>query len=290
MKRHLLGVAVPAVKVHALVPLALAALGGVPWILPGSHREDDHAKGKCIGEECIVQHPRVCLRRLVRGLADIGATSTHALWTAHAEVNELNLQVTRVVPCQKNVLEAEVAVRDAILVQKLHGGQNLCHQRHHLNLPLSAQRRRALAPLEELALSRQGRHHIGHVLVPENTQELADRRERAAVQLLQDPEIPPRPLGAVREALLVSPWSVLNPRIGHPLYCDKSPGVSTLLASHQLHTAAVSRGCLQVPQVPKVSSLPVHHSARQRLGGLLQTMACERRGHGHRIGSGGAVR
>jgi len=84
---------------------------------------------------------------------------------------------------------------NAQIVEPHHGGEHLPHDGHHQGLPLRAWAQIVCLPREEVSLCSQGRDDVSTLLVPENAQELGGVWEADPVQLPEQAEVDPRPLG-----------------------------------------------------------------------------------------------
>mmetsp|Transcript_34348 Transcript_34348/g.74968 ORF Transcript_34348/g.74968 Transcript_34348/m.74968 type:complete len:289 (+) Transcript_34348:540-1406(+) len=143
--------------------------------------------------------------------------------------------------CQEDVLQRDVPVRDAHLVQPPHGAEDLGDDGSHDLLALPARRGVAVAPVEEVAAGAEGRHDVGLLLVREDAQELADIGVPVVVQVLDDTHVIPRPLRCrwVGSREFLRP--TLDPLRGHDLHGHLALGAH----GHQVYTAVISNRVLQ---------------------------------------------
>mmetsp|Transcript_114959 Transcript_114959/g.321267 ORF Transcript_114959/g.321267 Transcript_114959/m.321267 type:complete len:340 (-) Transcript_114959:255-1274(-) len=234
--------------------LALPALRGGPGVVLGDHGIDHGADGEGVRQEGVHDPPCMNLWGLVQQLAD-NLVAHFTLQCRHAEVDEPQAE-PRAVPRQHDILQRQVPMGDAQVVQPAHGRQQLRRHGPHPLLALGAWSRQALAvtPIEEVPLRAERRRHEGLALVTEDAAQVAGIRVRPLLEDAKEGEVGPR--------LLRGPWVLArkvrgvgaDPRGRHPLHCEQpavGPGVPC-----ELHLPVVPDSRLQVPHDDDAAAIP----------------------------------
>mmetsp|Transcript_23505 Transcript_23505/g.74488 ORF Transcript_23505/g.74488 Transcript_23505/m.74488 type:complete len:373 (+) Transcript_23505:236-1354(+) len=261
-----------AEQAHVLVQLARAAPGGGPRVVLGRHGEGDHPEREGVGEVRVVLGVRVHLGSLV-GLLAADLSPAPAREGDHSEVDDLHLQLVLLLR-QQDVLQREVAVRDAKVMQPPHARRDLPHDRLHGLLARAARLGVAVAPAEEVAPSGQARDHVGVLLIAEDVEELAGKRVADLVQLPHDAQVVPGLLGGGRVVVLEVLGGEPDPLRGHPLdgHLDAALG---LRRPHQVDPPVVPYRLLELRDHGVSARVPV----LDRLGDLLHRLLQHGRGH-----------
>merc|ERR1719262_351473 len=130
----------------------------------------------------------VHLRRHILLLSSI--PPSHAVRGGETEIDELDEQGAALPKIgQRYVLEREVAMRDAQLVQPADGTEQLEGDELHLGLVLLSESIGFRDPREEVALRGKGGDHISASVVAEDAMQRAHEWEADAVQILRDAKI-----------------------------------------------------------------------------------------------------
>mmetsp|Transcript_52040 Transcript_52040/g.161097 ORF Transcript_52040/g.161097 Transcript_52040/m.161097 type:complete len:320 (+) Transcript_52040:397-1356(+) len=158
-----------------------------------SHRVDQHTQRKRVAKVGVVVLPQVHLRRLV-GCFATGPVPAFAREGRLGKIDQLHLRAAARAPVQHDVLQREVAVGHAKVVEPADGTEELPCDRLHPRLLLPAGAQGLLAPREEVAAGREGRDEVGAHAVPEDAQELAHVAVAQAVEVELEPGAEPRGL------------------------------------------------------------------------------------------------
>mmetsp|Transcript_85234 Transcript_85234/g.241521 ORF Transcript_85234/g.241521 Transcript_85234/m.241521 type:complete len:276 (+) Transcript_85234:196-1023(+) len=172
-------------------PRTSVLLRGSPRVALHSHRKEDDAQGERICKEGIVRGRRVHLRCLVGRLAT-QFKAAYPRGCRHAEVDELDLRRGALGAREHDVLEREVPVGNAGVVEPPHGAEELQGNGQHRRLALRPRRRAPEAPGKEVALRRKRRHSIEVLRVGKDALQLAHKWGTPVVELLQDGKVKPR--------------------------------------------------------------------------------------------------
>mmetsp|Transcript_115737 Transcript_115737/g.373968 ORF Transcript_115737/g.373968 Transcript_115737/m.373968 type:complete len:232 (+) Transcript_115737:683-1378(+) len=153
-------------------------------------------------------------------------------------------------------------------MQPPDGDKDLHHHGLRQELALAGRQPLLEAPAEEVAMPGQARDDVGAGTVAEDPEEVAGVGVVSDVQLPQDAQVEPRPLGAGGLALLELVRAEGDPSAGHPFHRDEATPVQP--APHHVHGAVVPQGVLQVPDHAKGSLGPRSHANCELVHGLLQ--------------------
>mmetsp|Transcript_12786 Transcript_12786/g.45290 ORF Transcript_12786/g.45290 Transcript_12786/m.45290 type:complete len:322 (+) Transcript_12786:197-1162(+) len=230
----LLHVGPEAVPFHILEALAAARAGGEPWVVLHQERIDRHADGEGVRKKAVVLLGQVHLGRLVGRLA-ADAVLEDPPRRGHAEVDDLYAELVvggagaentdrRSLPREQNVLQAQVAVHQRVVVQPPDRVDDLPDQGTHPGLPLRTGHFVGddAAPREEVALGGEFGDHVRGARVAVDAQQLATIRVRSVVQELRAADVPPRMLRLERVHLHEVVVVVTDPIVWHRLHCDPS--------------------------------------------------------------------
>mmetsp|Transcript_15573 Transcript_15573/g.21002 ORF Transcript_15573/g.21002 Transcript_15573/m.21002 type:complete len:226 (+) Transcript_15573:510-1187(+) len=209
------------------------------------------------------------LGRLV-GLLATHLTLSSLRSSTHAEVDHLYLQITSDI-CQEDVLERQVTVCDAKLMQPLDCREYLNHQGLHFCLSCHSWRWIEVTPTEEVAACRKLCHHVGVLSVTEDAHEFTDVGEAQSVELSHDGDVAPRPLRG-RGVLLVKLLGTTgHPAAGHALHGHTSVTVGAT-STHLVYTSLVPNGILQLAHEPEHTGVPGLYRSRHCYHAPLQLL------------------
>mmetsp|Transcript_42317 Transcript_42317/g.122849 ORF Transcript_42317/g.122849 Transcript_42317/m.122849 type:complete len:262 (-) Transcript_42317:354-1139(-) len=230
---------------YVLEQLALPLACTSPGVVVNAHGEDRDADREGVCGEGVHWHvPHVDLWGLVGSLAaDLVGDDT--VRGRHPEVNELHLGIRAGTALQQDVLQGDVAVRDAQLVQPSGRGEDLGGQRAHVRLARWAGLRHGgvVAPREQVALRAEFRRHEHFGRIPVNAVELADVGEAHCGEALDARYVIPRLLGGTGVLTIELLRRRADPANRHAL---DGHGLVDLRVLHKLDAPLVPLCLLQV--------------------------------------------
>mmetsp|Transcript_85499 Transcript_85499/g.247047 ORF Transcript_85499/g.247047 Transcript_85499/m.247047 type:complete len:352 (+) Transcript_85499:315-1370(+) len=233
-----------------------------PRVLLHAQGEEEHGHRESVGEEGVDRNLAVGLGRLVHSLSAEGCRSM-APQRGHAEVDKLQLRPgLRHGPGgrrEQHVLQRNVAVRDAEVVQPPHGGAELRGDGPDRGLPAGAGGWRGVAeaPAGEVALRAELGRHQQLPRASEDAEEVADVWEAPLGEQPDEADVSPRFFGLARTPSRKVGGVRADPVARHALY-----GQGAVRALHELHGPAIPWRALQAPDVDEARAVE-----RRRLGG-----------------------
>mmetsp|Transcript_102604 Transcript_102604/g.271515 ORF Transcript_102604/g.271515 Transcript_102604/m.271515 type:complete len:302 (+) Transcript_102604:581-1486(+) len=251
---------------------ALLPPGARPRIVLHSHREQCDPQSESIGREGVVPLAVVHLWCLVGFLPHMSSARPHI--RGHREVDDLDAGPS-VGLLQEQVLEADVPVPDAQLVQPTDRIQRLGNQRSDNGLALAPDTGQAEGPGEQVTIRGQRRHNVHAVGVLENTVEATHKRKPQVVQPLEHSDVDPRLLGSISVLLpkVLRPtadpifWHLLYGAILFSLLCTIS---ARNLPAHEVNLPEIPLCILQLLHEGETTGLPRLHLRHDLLHGLLE--------------------
>mmetsp|Transcript_34413 Transcript_34413/g.88847 ORF Transcript_34413/g.88847 Transcript_34413/m.88847 type:complete len:344 (-) Transcript_34413:33-1064(-) len=248
----------------------LLRLGTRPRIVLHCHREQRDPQSESIGREGVIPLAVVHLWCLVGALPNMSTARPQA--RGHREVDDLDTEPA-VDLLQKQVLEAEVPVPDAQIVQPADRIDRLRNQRSDHGFTLAPDTGQAEGPGEEVAVRGQRRHYVHADGVLENTVEATHKRKPQVVQPLEHSDVDPRLLGSISVLLpkVLRPtadpifWHFLHGDVLFSLLCT----ISTLnLPAHEVNLPEIPLCVLQLLHEGETTGLPRLHLRHDLLHGL----------------------
>eukprot|EP00429_Kryptoperidinium_foliaceum_P117703 CAMPEP_0176291202 /NCGR_PEP_ID=MMETSP0121_2-20121125/55425_1 /TAXON_ID=160619 /ORGANISM="Kryptoperidinium foliaceum, Strain CCMP 1326" /LENGTH=489 /DNA_ID=CAMNT_0017632033 /DNA_START=308 /DNA_END=1777 /DNA_ORIENTATION=- len=217
---------------------AAAARRALPRVVLQGHRENDDAESEGVGQEGVDDGLRVDLGSLVGGLPPHLALHRSAQ-RRHAEVDELHLR-PGVRPRDEEVLQGEVAVGDAEVVQHADGLDDVGDNGPDDRLPPRARSRHGLseAPVVEVPLLAEGARDHGLPAAAKEAVQAADVGVAHGPQEADEADVKPRPLLRLGVPRVELGGAAADPLVGHRLHRREPAPAGAVL--HELHAAEVA--------------------------------------------------
>mmetsp|Transcript_58241 Transcript_58241/g.125104 ORF Transcript_58241/g.125104 Transcript_58241/m.125104 type:complete len:295 (+) Transcript_58241:451-1335(+) len=186
----------------------------------------------------------------------------------HSEVYDLHLQqpIARIV--EQDILEGNVSVRNAQVMQSPNRREDLHRNGQHRDLALLARTRLSGAPREEVALGGQGGDDVGVLLVAKDALQVHGVWEAPPVQAPQEPDVAPRKFGRVGMPVSEVVRPQRHPRVGHALH--RNLLFRRAVAQHHVHVTPVPQSVLEALHHSEVARVPRPYALAELIHALVQ--------------------